>query len=111
MTDSSGVECRAVADDGAAIPGTFGSQATPSDGAAEPVTPVEFCTTLWRTGLLRPGVEGVVSPEPGSDPNTAGPYPVPSLVACVDQADGHSVVVVGTSPAACASAGLAGLAR
>lgn len=110
VTDPSSVECRAVADDGKSLPGTFGGQAGPPGGVAKPAAAVDLCATLWRTGLLRPGVEGVVSPEGDTDPNTAGPYPVPSLVACVDQGGGHAVVVVGTGTAACSLAGLAPLA-
>ncbi|WP_086662862.1 hypothetical protein [Lentzea kentuckyensis] len=110
VTDSSSVECRAVAKDGKSLPGTFGGQAGPAGSVAEPAVAVDLCATLWRTGLLRPGVEGVVSPEGDADPNASGPYPVPSLVACVDQGGGHAVVVVGTSPADCSLAGLAPLA-
>lgn len=110
VTDSSGVECRAVADNGRAVPGTFGGNAAQAGRVAEPAAAVDLCATLWRTGLLRRGVEGVVSPEAGADPNAAGPYPVPSLVACVDQGGGHAVVVVGSGPEACSSNGLAPLA-
>ncbi|MGW5054909.1 hypothetical protein [Actinokineospora sp. NPDC004072] len=111
VTDPSGVECRAVAADGTSLPGTFVGEAEPSDGPADPIAAVDLCTTLWRTGLLRPGIKGAVHPAPGTDPNTAGPYPVPPLVACVDQDGGHAVVVVGPGPASCSSAGLAPLAE
>jgi hypothetical protein len=110
VTDSSGVECRAVADNGRSLPGTFAAHASPEGRLPEPAVAMDLCTTLWRTGLLQRGVEGVVSPPAGSDPNEAGPHPVPPLVACVDQGGGHAVVVVGTGTQACSAAGFAPLA-
>lgn len=100
VTDRSQARCYSTAKyvSGADFPGTTVAAVDNGSTAGRVDSATEACAAVWRAGILRQGVDGVVR----GDPSRAV-YPVPQLFGCV-MPNGQAAVFPGDGT--CAAVGL-----